>query len=64
MKYAKPFALDYRRPLNADRIFKKIPQIDINTIVGFLDELSPQTTANTQPLSSFEKPVIFKNTTR
>jgi transposase len=23
MKYAKPFALDYRKPLNADQILKK-----------------------------------------
>lgn len=30
--------------------------------MGFLDEASPQTTANTQRLLSFEKPVIWKNT--
>ncbi len=32
--------------------------------MGFLDESSPQTTANTQRLLSFEKPVIYKNTTK
>jgi putative transposase len=32
--------------------------------VGFLDESSPQTTANTQRLLSFQKPAIFKNTTK
>jgi len=37
---------------------KNMPQIDRNTIVGFFDESSPQTTANTQRLLSFEKPVI------
>jgi transposase len=41
-----------------------MPQIDRNTIVGFFDESSPQTTANTQRLLSFEKPVIYKNTTK
>jgi len=32
--------------------------------VGFLDESSPQTTANTQRLLSFGKPAIWKNTTK
>ena len=32
--------------------------------MGFFDESSPQTTANTQRLLSFEKPVIYKNTTK
>lgn len=34
-----------------------------DTVVGFLDESSPQTTANTQRLWSFTKPTICKNTT-
>jgi putative transposase len=33
-------------------------------VIGFLDESSPQTTANTQRLLSFKKPIIFKNTTK
>ncbi|MDD1742341.1 MAG: IS630 family transposase [Methanotrichaceae archaeon] len=33
-------------------------------MVGFLDESSPQTTANTQRLLSFDKPIIHKNTTK
>ena len=33
-------------------------------IVGFIDEASPQTTANTQRLWSFRKPEIVKNTTK
>ena len=35
-----------------------------DTIIGFLDESSPQTTANTQRLWSFRKPTIYKNTTK
>ena len=35
-----------------------------NTVVGFLDECSPQTTANTQRLWSFEKKPIIKNTSK
>lgn len=33
-------------------------------IIGFLDEAAPQTTANTQRLWSFTKPIIKKNTTK
>ena len=35
-----------------------------NTVSGFLDECSPQTTANTQRLWSFEKKRIVKNTSK
>lgn len=38
--------------------------IDEDCVIGFLDESSPQTTANTVRLWSFDKPVMFKNTTR
>jgi putative transposase len=38
--------------------------MDQNTVIGFLDETSPQTTANTQRLWSFGKPTIRKNTTK
>jgi len=33
-------------------------------VIGFLDETSPQTSANTQRLWSFGKPTICKNTTK
>lgn len=33
-------------------------------MIGFLDETSPQTTANSQRLWSFTRPVITKNTTK
>lgn len=36
----------------------------MDTIIGFFDESSPQTTANTQRLWSFRKPTIYKNTTK
>jgi len=36
--------------------------MDKEVIIGFMDESSPQTTANTQRLWSFSKPVIYKNT--
>ena len=35
-----------------------------DTIIGFFDESSPQTTANTQRMWSFRKPTIYKNTTK
>lgn len=34
------------------------------TVIGFFDESSPQTIANTQRLWSFTKPTIYKNTTK
>ena len=36
--------------------------MDGDVIIGFMDESSPQTTANTQRLWSFGKPTIYKNT--
>ncbi|MDR9815397.1 MAG: hypothetical protein WBJ06_05530 [Candidatus Methanoculleus thermohydrogenotrophicum] len=35
-----------------------------NTVPGFLDECSPQTTANTQRMWSFERTPMVKNTTK
>jgi len=46
------------------RCLKKLPKIDQDTVIGFLDETSPQTTANTQRIWSFGKPTICKNTTK
>ena len=46
------------------RYLKKLPKMDQNTVIGFLDETSPQTTANTQRLWSYGKPAICKNTTK
>lgn len=41
-----------------------MPKIDGDVVIGFLDEASPQTTANTQRLWSFGKPTLCKNTTK
>jgi putative transposase len=41
-----------------------LPKIDGDVVIGFLDEASPQTTANTQRLWSFGKPTLCKNTTK
>jgi hypothetical protein len=38
--------------------------INEDYVIGFLDESSPQTTANTVQLWSFNKPTIIKNTTK
>lgn len=35
-----------------------------HTVLGFLDECSPQTTANTQRMWSFDHPPLVKNTTK
>lgn len=43
---------------------KKLPKIEQSTLIVFLDEESPQTTANTQRLWSFGKSTIRKNTTK
>ena len=43
---------------------KKLPEIDPDTVIGFLDETAPQTTANTQRLWAFGKPTICKNTSK
>ena len=66
MNHAKPYPHDYRKPKNADDILKKKLNENLENIpiIGFLDETSPQTTANTQKLRSLGKPGIFKNTTK
>jgi transposase len=46
------------------RCLKKIPEMNSDTVIGFLDETAPQTTANTQRFWSFGKPTICKNTSK
>jgi len=52
MNHAKPYPHDYRKPKNADDILKKKLNENLENIpiIGFLDETSPQTTANIQRL--------------
>ncbi|MDR9817549.1 MAG: helix-turn-helix domain-containing protein [Candidatus Methanoculleus thermohydrogenotrophicum] len=61
----KPYPRDYRRPRDAEQVLKKkLPRMSKNTVPGFLDECSPQTTANTQRMWSFERTPMVKNTTK
>lgn len=48
------------------RNLKKLEElkVDLECIIGFLDETSPQLTSNTQRLWSFNKPSVKKNTTK
>jgi hypothetical protein len=64
MNFAKLYPHDYRRPSNAEEMLKKLPKMDQNTVIGFLDETSLQTTANTQRLWSYGNPTICKNTAK
>lgn len=75
MKFSKPYPKDYRRPKNAEEILEN--QLGLTFLllkekgikpeevaIGFIDETSPQNTANTVRVWSFGKVVIEKNTTR
>lgn len=64
LNYAKPFQHDYRRPADAEDQLKKLPELMDECIIGFFDEASPQTTANTVRRWSFGQPEIWKNTTK
>lgn len=69
MNYAKPYALDYRKPDNAEEILKEsikevVKDLPNDTVIGFLDEARPQTTDNRQRVWSFGKPKAAKNTTK
>jgi transposase len=66
MHYAKPYVLDSKKPLEAqkilaDRLKEALTGRD-DAIIGFLDETSPQTRDNTQRVWSFDKPKKSKNT--
>ena len=56
MYHSKPYTFDYRRPENAEDLKKLTEAIPAyigpgeHYIIGFLDESSPQTKANTQRL--------------
>lgn len=75
MNHGKPYPHDYRKPDNAKEILEnqlsllfellekeEVPKEKI--AIGFLDEFSSQTTANTVRVWSFGKPIIKKNTTK
>ncbi len=63
MHYTKPYPHDYRRPKDAEDQLKKLaPDILKDEVIGFMDQSSPQTTANTVRMWSFSKPTTFKDT--
>ncbi len=70
LHYAKPYPNDYRRPPDAEEILLQGIHEALNevgnhpTLIGFLDEASPQTTDNKQRFWSVKKPRIIKNTTK
>jgi len=75
MNFAKSYSKDYRRPKDAEdvlvgnletvmRLLKEKGVREEEVAVGFLDETSPQLTANTVRVWSFGKPEMIKNTDR
>lgn len=74
MRYAKPYLRDYRRPNDAelrlksavDASMEKLVDIEAqkSVLVGFLDECSPQSCANTARVWSFGKAVSVKDTSK
>jgi transposase len=72
MRCAKPYPRDYRRPVDAENKLKialadalgKLGDLEDDFLFGFLDQCSPQTTANTVRLWAFEKPIVVKDTTK
>jgi transposase len=72
MRYAKPYPRDRRRPNDAETKLKsaveasmeKLQDIEAHVLVGFLDECSPQSCANTARVWSFGKALIVKDTTK
>jgi len=75
MHFSKPYPLDYRRPEEAEALLENQLQLTFSLLkekglkiediaIGFIDETSPQNTANTVRVWSFGKVRSVKNTTR
>lgn len=73
MRFGKPYPRDHRRPQDAEERLEKALEKALKELeaygeeeigIGFVDESSPQTTANTARVWSFERPTIIKNTER
>ena len=75
MHFGKPYPHDYRRPADAEEAFRESLMAAYNRLfekglkaeeiaLGFLDESSPQLTANTAKVWHFGKATITKNTAR
>ena len=72
MHLSKPYPQDYRRPENAEEILRGRLDVTMRELekkgytlddiaIGFIDESSPQNTANTVRVWSFDKPHIKKH---
>ncbi|GAB6163107.1 IS630-like element ISDra3 family transposase [Desulfothermus naphthae] len=75
MHFSKPYPMDYRKPKDGEKILENQLQLTFSLLkekgfkeeeiaIGFIDETSPQNTANTVRVWSFEKTRIIKNTTK
>jgi transposase len=69
MSHSKPYVNDYRKPCNAEDLLREsikeaAKDLPNDTVVGFLDEASPQTTDNRQRVWSFGKPKAARNTSK
>ncbi len=75
MCFSKPYPQDYRRPEDAELLLENQLQLTFSLLkekglkiediaIGFVDEASPQNTANTVRVWSLEKVRGIKNTTR
>ena len=75
MHFSKPYPIDYRKPENAEALLENQIQLTFSLLkekgikeediaIGFIDETSPQNTANTVRVWSFDKARIIKNTTK
>ncbi len=60
--YGKPYPRDHRRPADAKALLKKIPADEQAYGAWVPGRVSPQTTANTQRMWSFDHPPLAKNT--
>lgn len=65
MTHTKPYRVYYNKPDDADKKLKKLDNVNPSeSIIGFFDEATPQTSSNTVRMWSFGKPTIRKNTTK
>ncbi|GAB6162846.1 hypothetical protein JCM12298_29950 [Desulfothermus naphthae] len=66
MHFSKPYPMDYRKPKDGEKILENQLQLTFSLLkekgfkeeeiaIGFIDETSPQNTANTVRVWSFEK---------
>ncbi len=63
MKYTEPYSYDERKSATSDNVLKNLDWIFTgDSITGFMDETSSQTSSNTIKLYFFNKPETMKGT--